>query len=284
MDPVTSTVDLHLHTSASDGRLSPAELVEMAAARGLKVIAITDHDSTAGIDAALEAAKAFPSLTVIPGVEINTDIPHGEVHILGYFIDYHQPHLQRTLATLRGARLDRAKKMVAKLEGLDIFIEWEHVLQLAKGGAVGRPHIAQAMYEKGYVGSFQEAFDRYLGRNGPVYVERYRLTPLEAVELVVQVKGLPVLAHPAELEDIEDLLPQFQKAGLVGLEAYYNGYPIQTVRELAALANKHRLIASGGSDFHGNENDGPLGSIYVPSEAAQQLIALARTRQEVMTE
>src|SRR4030042_1184344 len=167
MDSVTSTVDLHLHTSAADGRLNPRELGELAAARGLKVIAITDHDSTAGIDAAFEAAKAFPSLTVIPGVEINTDIPHGEVHILGYFIDYHQPDLQRTLATLRGARLDRAKKMVAKLEGLGISIEWERVLQLAKGGAVGRPHTAQAMYEKGYVSSFQEAFDRYLGRNWP---------------------------------------------------------------------------------------------------------------------
>ncbi|OGO04464.1 MAG: hypothetical protein A2Y60_04190 [Chloroflexi bacterium RBG_13_54_9] len=281
---MTPTADLHLHTSASDGRLNPAELVELAAARGLKVIAITDHDSTAGIDAAFEAAKAFPSLTVIPGVEINTDIPHGEVHILGYFIDYHQPDLQRTLATLRGARLDRAKKMVAKLEGLGISIEWERVLQLAKGGAVGRPHIAQAMYEKGYVSSFQEAFDRYLGRNGPVYVERYRLTPLEAVELVVQVKGLPVLAHPAELADLEDLLTQFQKAGLVGLEAYYNGYPIQTVRELVALANKHGLIASGGSDFHGNENDAPLGSVYVPLNAAQQLIALAKRRQEVAAE
>jgi len=281
---MTPTADLHLHTSASDGRLNPAELVELAAARGLKVIAITDHDSTAGIDAAFEAAKAFPSLTVIPGVEINTDIPNGEVHILGYFIDYHQPDLQRTLATLRGARLDRAKKMVAKLEGLGISIEWERVLQLAKGGAVGRPHIAQAMYENGYVGSFQEAFDRYLGRNGPVYVERYRLTPLEAVELVVQVKGLPVLAHPAELADLEDLLTQFQKAGLVGLEAYYNGYPIQTVRELVALANKHGLIASGGSDFHGNENDAPLGSVYVPLNAAQQLIALAKRRQEVAAE
>jgi predicted metal-dependent phosphoesterase TrpH len=174
--------------------------------------------------------------------------------------------------------------MVAKLEGLGISIEWERVLQLAKGGAVGRPHIAQAMYENGYVGSFQEAFDRYLGRNGPVYVERYRLTPLEAVELVVQVKGLPVLAHPAELADLEDLLTQFQKAGLVGLEAYYNGYPIQTVRELVALANKHGLIASGGSDFHGNENDAPLGSVYVPLNAAQQLIALAKRRQEVAAE
>ncbi len=281
---MTSTVDLHLHTSASDGRLSPVGLVEMAAARGLRVIAITDHDTTAGIDAALEAGKAVPSLTVIPGVEINTDIPDGEVHILGYFIDYHQAGFQRTLATLRGARLDRAQKMVSKLAGLDIFIDWEHVLQLAKGGAVGRPHIAQAMYEKGYVGSLQEAFDRYLARNGPAYVERHRLTPLEAVELIVQVKGLPVLAHPADLEDIGDLLPRFQKVGLVGLEAYYNGYPFQTTRELVALANRHRLVATGGSDYHGNDNDAPLGSTRVPLEAAQRLIALARARREVMTE
>jgi len=149
---------------------------------------------------------------------------------------------------------------------------------------VGRPHIAQAMYEGGYVASFQEAFDRYLNRDGPVYVERYRLTHVEAVELVVQAKGLPVLAHPADLEKLEVLLPQLQKAGLVGLEAYYNDYPIQTVRELVALANKHGLIACGGSDFHSNENDAPLGSVYVPPDAAQQLIALAKARQEVMPE
>ncbi len=281
---MTTTVDLHLHTTASDGRLSPAELVEMAVRRGLEIIAITDHDTTDGIDAALEAAKAFANLTVIPGVEINTDIPNGEVHILGYFIDYHQTHLQNILATLRSARIDRAKKMLAKLEGLGILIDWERLLQLARDGAVGRPHVAQAMYEGGYVASFQEAFDRYLDRNGPAYVERYRLTPVEAVELVTQAKGLPVLAHPADLEKLEELLTQLQKAGLVGLEAYYNDYPIQTVREFVALANKHGLIASGGSDFHGNENNPPLGSVYVPPDAAQQLIALAKARQEVMSE
>ncbi|MFQ5924821.1 MAG: PHP domain-containing protein, partial [Dehalococcoidia bacterium] len=189
--------DLHLHTRASDGRLTPGEVVALAAKKGLSVIAITDHDSIEGIAAALVAAESFPSLRVIPGVEINTDIPDGEIHILGYFIDYHSKELKQTLQRLRHAREIRAQRMIAKLAKLGIPVEWRRVKELAGGGSIGRPHIAQAMFEGGYIPSLQEAFKRYIGRQGPAYAERERLSPVEAVELVVKAGGLPMLAHPA---------------------------------------------------------------------------------------
>ena len=280
-------VDLHLHTTASDGRLDPGVLVGVAAKKGLSVIAITDHDSIDGIAPALLAAESFPSLRVIPGVEINTDITNGEVHILGYFIDYRNKELERALETLRNSREARARKMIAKLGELGIDVEWQRVKELAGGGSIGRPHIAQAMFERGYIPSFQEAFIKYIGRQGPAYAERERLSPVEAVALVVKSGGLPVLAHPADIADLEELLIELKQAGLVGLEAYYNGYNRKTINRLVDLADKHGLLTSGGSDFHGLEsaNEIPIGGVDVPLDCAERLIALAQQRaQEVVTQ
>lgn len=269
--------DLHLHTTASDGRLTPGELVGLAAKKGLSVIAITDHDSIEGIAAALVAAESSPSLKVIPGVEINTDIPNGEIHILGYFIDYQSEELKQTLHSLRHAREIRARRIITKLARLGIHVEWQRVKELAGGGSIGRPHIAQAMFEGGYIPSLREAFKRYIGRQGPAYAERERLSPVEAVELVVKAGGLPMLAHPANIDDLEELLVQLKGAGLVGLEAYYDGYTKQTVDRLVDLAEKHGLITCGGSDFHGMESGDEtlLGGIDIPSDCAEQLVALA---------
>jgi predicted metal-dependent phosphoesterase TrpH len=174
-------VDLHLHTTASDGQLSPAEIVHLAAELGLSIIAITDHDSVEGVEPALAAADDFPGLLVIPGVELSTDIPGGEVHILGYFIDHRDQGLKRSLESLRNSRRERARKIVAKLAQLNIDVDWQRVLELAAGASVGRPHIAQAMMERGYISSLREAFSKYIGRNGPAYVEREKLTPPQAV-------------------------------------------------------------------------------------------------------
>jgi len=184
-------VDLHIHSTASDGRLTPEEVVRLASKKGLSVIAITDHDSVDGIAAALVAAESVPSLRVIPGVEINTDNPNGEVHIVGYFIDYENEELKRTLETLRHSREIRARKMIAKLRKLGIEVEWQRVQELAGGGSMGRPHVAQAMFEQGYVPSLQEAFTKYIGRQGPAYAERERLSPEEAVKLVVKAVACP---------------------------------------------------------------------------------------------
>jgi len=272
--------DLHIHSTASDGRFSPQELVSMAVSLGLEVIAITDHDSVEGVAPALLAAQEFPSLKVIPGMEISTDVSHGEIHILGYFINYCDPELIGVLERLRSSRKLRAQRMLAKLASLGIHIEWERVQEIAGGGSIGRPHIAQAIFERGYVSSSKEAFVKYIGREGPAYVEREKMTPEQAVELVVKAGGLSVLAHPADIDHLEELIPRLQRVGLVGIEAYYNGYPPKLVKYLASLAHKYGLIASGGSDYHGLEgaSETPLGGAAIPFERLEQLLALAEQR------
>jgi len=278
------SVDLHLHTTASDGRLAPEEVVRLAAGKGLTVIAITDHDSVEGVLPALEAATAFPPLRVIPGVEINTDAPSGAVHILGYFMDYEDMEFQSGLKVLRHSRELRAKKMIAKLDGLGVHVDWQRVQELAAGGSIGRPHIAQVMLENGHISSFEEAFIKYIGRRGPAYVTRVRLSPVEAVQMVVRAGGLPVLAHPADINNLEALVVKLKGVGLVGLEAYYNGYRRSTVQRLVGLAKKHALLTSGGSDFHGlgGADETPIGGVEVPFDCARRLIALADER-EVLT-
>ncbi|MBI2305068.1 MAG: PHP domain-containing protein [Chloroflexi bacterium] len=266
--------DLHLHTTASDGQLTPRQLVKRAAELGLSHIAITDHDTVDGIEEALEAAP--PQLVVIPGVEINTDIPEGEVHILGFFIHHRDKELGKILATLRRSRLERAQNMVTKLRELGMDIQWQRVLELTKGGSVGRPHIARAMLEKGYISSLPEAFVKYIGRQGPAYVERYKLTPEEAVQLVLKVSGVPVLAHPMDIQDRDDKVTSLKKAGLMGLEVYYYGYSPEIVEELLALVQLHHLAVTGGSDYHGlySSIGGEVGSVSIPQARIQEFLAL----------
>ena len=277
---MVSKVDLHIHSTASDGRFGPAEIVRKASEYGLTVIAVTDHDTVDGIVPALEAAKAFPDLKVIPGVEINTDVPNGEAHVLGYFIDYTNHELRDTLEGLRHSRRGRAQGMIAKLHNLGICIEWQRVQEMAGGSSIGRPHIAQAMLEKGYITSIKEAFTKYISRDGPAYVEREKIAPVEAVKLVLRAKGLPVLAHPLTINDPEMMIVELKAAGLVGIEAYYNNYTADEVGRLVSLANRHNLIATGGSDYHGLDEgrETMIGGADVPIESGEQLIALAEQR------
>ena len=275
-----SRVDLHIHSNASDGRLSPEEVVRESARRGLAVIALTDHDAISGLAPALAAAKAFPGLRVVPGVELSTDADQGEVHILGYFIDYNDGELVARLERMRNSRLERAQAMVAKLRDLGVNIDWPRVQEIAGKGSVGRPHLAQAMLEKGYIGSLKEAFSSYIGRGGPAYVERRKLTPAAAVELILRVKGLPVLAHPLTVSDPEALVVRLKAVGLVGIEAYYKDYSADDVGKLLMLAERHNLVATGGSDYHGldTEIEIMIGGVQVPLSAAEHLIALAQSR------
>lgn len=279
---MASKVDLHIHTTASDGRLAPEEVVQLAAERGLQVIAITDHDTVAGIQRAIEASHHFPDLTVIPALEINTDTQSGEVHILGYYIDYNNAGLQKALERLRSAREVRARKIVSNLAELDIDVSWERVLELAGGGSVGRPHIAQAMFEGGYIPSLQEAFIKYIGRHGPAYAERERLSPKEAVELVISAQGLPVLAHPMDIDNLENLIVELKQVGLVGLETYYNGYHNNTIKKLTRLASKYDLITTGGSDCHGlgSSHETPLGGVEVPLDCVKRLETMLQRNHE----
>jgi len=273
-------VDLHLHSTASDGKFSPADIVRKAAGLGLQAIALTDHDSIDGIIPALEAAKVHPELKVIPGVEISTDMPEGQAHVLGYFLDYKSRKLKSALERFRNSREIRARGMVAKLGDLGVNIDWQRVREIAGEGSVGRPHIAEAMLEKKYITSFNEAFNKYIGQNGPAYVEREKMTPAEAVELILSVKGLPVLAHPFTVNEPEAMIINLKKAGLIGVEAYYKDYSDDQIVFLAGLADKYSLVATGGTDYHGidDNNEVMMGGVAVPAEAVEQLTAMADMR------
>jgi predicted metal-dependent phosphoesterase TrpH len=272
-----SKVDLHLHTTASDGSLSPAALVALARQRGLRYIAVTDHDSTEGVDEALRAARGT-SLQVLSGVELNTDVPAGELHVLGYYLDHHDPALQARLSRLRASRLGRGEGMVRRLRDLGLDVSWDRVREIAgasQGGAVGRPHVARALLEKGYVQSVREAFERYIGNDGPAYVPREKLEPVEAVAIILGAGGLPALAHPFELPDSDTLLPALVGAGLVGLECYYGTYPPEVVEGLVRQARALGLVPTGGSDFHGQDilPQFVLGGTPVPLEVVAELQA-----------
>jgi len=269
--------DLHLHTTGSDGRLTPTELVKLARTRGLEVIAVTDHDSVGGVKEAQEEASRAPKITIIPGVEINTDLPTGELHVLGYFIDYTDNDLLVSLGKIRESRVGRAEKMVDKLRELGMLVEWQRIMDLARGDSICRPHIAQAMLEKGYVSSEKEAFDKYIGRNGPAYVERDKVKPVDAVRIIKKAGGLPVLAHPADIQDLDAMLKELMGAGLVGLETYYGQYDSATVERLAGIADEYKLLKTGGTDYHHfqDEREVPLGSVDIPEGCIRKLFSAA---------
>lgn len=273
-------VDLHLHTTRSDGTLTPTQMVDLVAERGLTVVAITDHDSTDGLEEAIAAARAHPQLTVLPGVEISTDVPGGEVHILAYFVDRDDVDFQQTLVRFRQSRFERGRKMVEKLEALGVTLSWERVLEIAGDASVGRPHVARAMVEAGHVVTTQEAFDHYLGRNGPAYADREKLTPEEAIELAAANGALPVLAHPIYVENVETNLPSWKRAGLVGIEVYYRTNDAREIDPMLAVARRHGLIPCGGSDYHANGHDGEVepGSVGPPMETFERLAALKAER------
>jgi predicted metal-dependent phosphoesterase TrpH len=275
---MSALVDLHLHTTASDGRLSPTELVKLVASQGLKQVAISDHDTTEGLAEAFEAAGEFSDLRIIPAIEISTDIPGDEVHMLGYFLNHEDPDLQALLGRFRDGRLERGKAMVDKLATLGIHIDWERVKEIAGDGAVGRPHIALAMVEKGYCKEPKDAFPEYLGRNGLAYVERSKMSPDQAVALLKRFGAVPVLAHPAYLVDMEPAIALLKDAGLMGMEVHYAQYDAETVGHLADLAKEYDLIPCGGSDYHGLGNTGELlpGALGPPLETVERLEEAAR--------
>jgi len=281
---MSALVDLHLHTTASDGRLSPTELIHLLASQGLKQAAISDHDTTEGLAEAFAAAEEFPDMRIIPAIELSTDIPGDEVHMLGYFLRHEDEELQKILREFRMGRLERGRMMVEKLATLGINIEWERVQEIAGEGSVGRPHIALAMVEKGYCKEPKDAFPEYLGRNGSAYVERSKMTPPEAVEMLIRFGAVPVLAHPAYLNDMETTIAELAEAGIVGLEVHYAQFNPETVQQLAGLADRYGLIPCGGSDYHGLGNEGeplpgtlgpPPETVGLLEEAASKIAAAA---------
>ena len=282
-------VDLHLHTTLSDGTLTPTQVVDLCAERGLRVISISDHDSTEGMAEALETADRHPELRIIPGIELSTDIPGSEVHVLGYFVDCDDPSFQQILKGFREGRTDRGRRMVQKLNDLGLNISWKRVEELSGGGAVGRPHVAQALVEAGYIEYPREAFDRYIGREGPAYVGRPRLTPVEAVKLLADNGALPVMAHPTyhksepgvtQTEALRDTLGELKEAGLVGMEVHYGDYAEEEVARLLKLADELELVPCGGSDYHasGNPGEPEPGSVGPPMASVEALESIRRQR------
>ena len=253
-------IDLHLHTTASDGVMTPSEIVNYAKNKGLQAIAITDHDTIEGLKEGLVEGERI-GLEVIPGIEISAEHSPGSMHLLGFFIDINHPILKERLEFLQRARAERNPRMAEKLNKLGINITFDEVLKASGGGQVGRPHFAQVLIEKGYVRSFQEAFDRFLKKGAPAYVEKMRFSPEESIHFINEANGVAVLAHPNTLQlngypELENLILRLVKKGLRGIEAYYPEHSALEVAQYKTLAERHGLLVTGGTDYHGIEKNG----------------------------
>jgi len=250
-------VDLHLHTTASDGVMTPSEIVRYAKARGLQAIAITDHDTIGGVREALSEGEKI-DFEVIPGIEISAEHFPGSMHLLGYYFNMDNPLLTERLRYLQKARAERNPKIVEKLNLLGVKITYEEVVKASGGGQVGRPHFAEVLIEKGYVRNFQEAFERFLKKGAPAYVDKFRFSPAEALHFIKDAGGVAVLAHPNTLDvnspaELEALLVQLVKNGLRGIEIYYPEHTGLQVAQYKVLAERLGLLVTGGTDYHGIE-------------------------------
>lgn len=267
--------DLHIHTKASDGKITAEEAVLLAHRMGLAAISIADHDTVEGVEAALRVSKEY-GIEIIPGVELSSEIKGVELHLLGYFIDWRDKWFRNKLREFQAARKDRAQRIIEKLQDLGMEIPYEAVLAL-DGRVLGRPHIAQVMLDHGYVKTIDEAFDRYLGLGKPAYVEKFPLSPKEAINIIKRMNGVPVLAHPV-FAQADDMLPELIELGLQGLEVYHSKHDAQTTSYYEQLAQKYGLLMTGGSDAHGSE--APVGSVRVPYSLVEELKKAATAGEE----
>ena len=253
-------IDLHLHTTASDGVMSPSEIVRYAKTKGLQAFAITDHDTIEGLEEGLSEGKRI-DFEVIPGIEISAEHSPGSMHLLGFFLDIHHPLLNERLEYLQKARAERNPKIVEKLNRLGIELTYEEVLKASGGGQVGRPHFAQVLMEKNYVRTFQEAFDRFLKKGAPAYADKFRFTAKEALHFINEAKGVAVLAHPNTLNmngysELENLILRLIEEGLKGIEVYYPEHSPLEVARYKTLAERYSLLITGGTDYHGIDKNG----------------------------
>ena len=266
----TRRVDLHVHTDASDGIYAPEAVVDLACAAGLAAIAVTDHDTTAGVERARVRGREV-GVEVVPGVELTAYAGPTEVHVLGLFVGGSDAGPTARVEELRGSRRTRMEKMVGKLADLGIEVGMDEVLAEAAGGALGRPHLAAVLVKRGYAADAGEAFYRYLGQDGPVHVRKERLTPFDAIALVGDLGGIAVLAHPGA-NRVDERLGEFRDAGLVGIEVWHPKHSPADVHHYARLAGKHGLLPSGGSDFHGpGRSEGPMGMPEIGHEVLDRL-------------
>ena len=262
--------DLHVHTVFSDGRFSPEEVVQLSAKKKLRAVGITDHDAIGAIKPAMTKAATL-GLEVIPGIELSTIDGPMDVHILSYFFDIENEKILHYIHLFQEERIHRAKKIVTKLQNLGMHLNLDLIMQKSGKGSVGRPHIADALMEEGYVLSYDEAFYKYLGNEKPAYVPKYKISPLEGIELIHQAGGLSFVAHPGDDVDESHLL-NYLKQGLDGVEIFHPKHSQQKVNELYQFAIRHGLLVSGGSDCHGNRKGNEmLGLFNVPYQFIEDM-------------
>jgi predicted metal-dependent phosphoesterase TrpH len=267
---MTKLADLHVHTFFSDGTYSPEELISETAKHGLSAVAVVDHDTVDGIEAVREAAKT-KDIEILPAIELTAEYEGIEIHILGYLINHKNEALKQMLTQLKANRVERVYKIIDKLNLMGVKLNPQVVFELAKKGSVGRLHIARAMAQEGLVNSIFEAFRRYIGDKCPAYVCGFRLSPYEAISLIENVGGVPVLAHPYTIGSNE-LIPELVKGGLKGLEVYYPEHSPSMVKFYSDLAKKLNLLVTGGSDCHGfAKPEVKIGSVKVPYELVEKL-------------
>lgn len=280
-------IDLHTHTCKSDGSYTPTELVDYAIEKNLAAVAITDHDCIDGLDEAIDHAAALserglPSIEVIPGIEFSTKYEKQDVHIVGLYISYGSEAFQKALHGFVDSRVNRNIKMCENLQSAGIEITYEKLLQMYPDAVITRAHYASYLLAHGYVRNRQDAFAKYLGDHTKYFVPREKVTPSQAVELILQADGVPILAHPPLYhmgnERLDTLVSSLKADGLMGIEVFYSTYSNQDVRDMQRLADKYDLLASGGSDFHGENKPGldlgcGYGRLYVPEEALLKIKA-----------
>lgn len=273
-------IDLHTHTCKSDGSYTPAELVDYAIEKGLAAVAVTDHDSIEGLDEALSHAaalkeKGLPSIEVVPGIEFSTKYGEQDVHIVGLYIAYNSPVFQDALKRFVDSRTNRNRKMCENLQGAGIDITYEKLRARYPDSVITRAHYASYLFAEGYVKSRHDAFSQYLGDHTKYFVPREKVTPVQAVRLILTAGGIPILAHPPLYhmgnDRLDGLTASLKAEGLMGIEAFYSTYSNQDIRDMQRLAVKYDLLLSGGSDFHGENKPGldlgcGYGKLYVPEE------------------
>ena len=280
-------IDLHTHTCKSDGSYTPTELVDYAIEKNLAAVAITDHDSIEGLDEAVAHAAALrerglPSVEMIPGIEFSTKCEKQDVHIVGLYISYEREAFQSALGSFVDSRVSRNRKMCENLQGAGIDITYEKLLAMYPDAVITRAHYASYLLEHGYVKSRQDAFARYLGDHTKYFVPREKVTPSQAVDLILKADGVPILAHPPLYhmgnDRLDTLVSSLKADGLMGIEVFYSTYSNQDVRDMQRLAAKYNLLVSGGSDFHGANKPGldlgcGYGKLYIPEETLLKIKA-----------
>jgi hypothetical protein len=272
-------VDLHIHTIASDGSLSPEAVVQTAEQLRLSYIAIADHDSVDGLEIAIKTSKAFHT-KVIPAVELSSEYKGKDIHVLGYFINYRNKWFLNHLKILKDIRFNRAKTIVSKLQQVGLDLTMEDVLAQTSCSSIGRTHIARAMVEKGLISSIEEAFTRFLGRGQVGYVEKELYDPEIAIRIIKSIKGIAILAHPG-LACIDERIEEFIRYGLDGLEVYHPAHSIEETEYYKELSEQLGLLITGGSDCHGEESIHglALGTLDIPDSVAEDLINYKKARE-----